>query len=578
MSHYGDDGEKVIQCIVHGLDKAGKPICNVDHARDWALGSSHPLAIKIVEEKHAKGPDGKPVANHLSGIARDVSQSTPAARRLRALPSPVRTGQPARSPRPQYGAEAEARSPAARYSPVRGGGVASWDAMSADDRWALTSGPDRNIAVQRAVENEAEEQSKLRQLVAEKNAFVNAQSYTLAAAIAKQVAAQQAAVDDARARREKAQAGAVENAWCKKFVAAEIARLGGEEQAATARGDFGAAADAQRQGAALRAMATESAVVAHAKAAQAQWRLAHPVASAREDPALERAEWDAEVRAQEKKREKDSASGLPGSVDHSRVHGAPDEAEAAQRLLGEACAAGNLVGVRRACARGANPNARSFKESGALHRAGFCTAVFVAARHGRVHVLRFLLAATGADADKDDGGSTGMAAPSNSGKASPCWAACFRRRHDCVRVLLSLGAAPDHCTYAGGAYACSCPADVPRVRALNAAAADASSDGGGSKASRAEAAAARREENAWRRDKAARRTIARNEGEQRQRAEEARAEAAAEKEAAHAAFVRERRQERVLSDRRVRMGKEDTNARAPPKPVMVVEEEEKGKK
>ncbi len=75
MSHYGDDGEKVIHCIVHGLDKAGKSICNVDHARDWALGSSHPLAIKIGEEK----------AVHASGTARDVSQSTPAARRLRAL-------------------------------------------------------------------------------------------------------------------------------------------------------------------------------------------------------------------------------------------------------------------------------------------------------------------------------------------------------------------------------------------------------------------------------------------------------------------------------------------------------------
>ena len=53
---------------------------------------------------------------------------------------------------------------------------------------------------------------------------------------------------------------------------------------------------------------------------------------------------------------------------------------------------------------------------------------------------------------------------SSSGKSMPCFWTCYRRHHDCARVLLALGATPDHSTEMGSwnAYKCTCPRDIAR--------------------------------------------------------------------------------------------------------------------
>ena len=84
------------------------------------------------------------------------------------------------------------------------------------------------------------------------------------------------------------------------------------------------------------------------------------------------------------------------------------------------------------------------------------TAVHVAARNGNVRELRFLLAAAGADPNIDGGSNSG----SSSGKRTPCYGACSRHHHDCVRVLLALGATPDHSTRTGDGLKCTCPGDI----------------------------------------------------------------------------------------------------------------------
>ena len=176
---------------------------------------------------------------------------------------------------------------------------------------------------------------------------------------------------------------------------------------------------------------------AAAKAAKDQWRHDNPVASAREDPAAERAEWAAEKRAL-------AAAGAGA--------GAALDRRAAQALLGTASAAGDVAGVRRALVHGADPNQKAFSAAGRM--GGEDTAVLVAA-DGKLHVLRFLLAAAGADPNID-AGSNGY---SSSGKKTPCYTACFTHHHDCVRVLLALGAAPDHSTYTYDDK-CTCPGDI----------------------------------------------------------------------------------------------------------------------
>ena len=84
------------------------------------------------------------------------------------------------------------------------------------------------------------------------------------------------------------------------------------------------------------------------------------------------------------------------------------------------------------------------------------TAVSLAADRNNVRELRFLLAAAGADPNNDIGSSS----HSSSGKWTPCFEACFKHRHDCVRVLLALGATPDHSTSTSEFYKCTCPGDI----------------------------------------------------------------------------------------------------------------------
>ena len=112
-----------------------------------------------------------------------------------------------------------------------------------------------------------------------------------------------------------------------------------------------------------------------------------------------------------------------------------------------------MAGVRRALAHGADPNQKAFKWGDGT-MGGKSTAVSVAARYGKLHVLRFLLAAAGADPNSNAGSWGG----SSSGMSTPCHIACLSHHHDCVRVLLALGAAPDHGT--GGI--CTCPGDIAR--------------------------------------------------------------------------------------------------------------------
>ena len=112
--------------------------------------------------------------------------------------------------------------------------------------------------------------------------------------------------------------------------------------------------------------------------------------------------------------------------------------DAAQALLGKACYEGDLGAVKRAVAAGADPNKRAHKyDTGAM--GGTDTAVIVAARKGKLRVLRFLLAAAGADPNI----YAGRTSWSSSGKFTPCYAACCYHHHDCVHVLLALSAAPD---------------------------------------------------------------------------------------------------------------------------------------
>ena len=105
-------------------------------------------------------------------------------------------------------------------------------------------------------------------------------------------------------------------------------------------------------------------------------------------------------------------------------------------------------------AAGADPNQRAHMSDGTM--GGGYTAVAVAAMTGHVRELGFLLAAAGADPNIDNGPSYRGA---SSGRHTPCYEACRRHRHDCVRVLLALGATPDHSTWTDEGK-CTCPGDI----------------------------------------------------------------------------------------------------------------------
>ena len=154
---------------------------------------------------------------------------------------------------------------------------------------------------------------------------------------------------------------------------------------------------------------------------------------------------------------------------------------AAQALLGKACWEGDLGAVKRAVAAGADPNAQVYNE-GKMNGTATYTAAATAAYKGNVRELRFLLVVTGADPNLDTGKAPpkrdeltakdynyGDGRSSSSGKDTPCFQACRRHRHKCVRVLLALGATPDHSRETGywnvskGVEAvCTCPCDIER--------------------------------------------------------------------------------------------------------------------
>ena len=122
-----------------------------------------------------------------------------------------------------------------------------------------------------------------------------------------------------------------------------------------------------------------------------------------------------------------------------------------QKILWNASKSGDLAGVQRALAHGADKDA---KEDGKY------TAVYWAARNNRLAVLRFLLCAAQADPNIDAGSSDG---DSSSGRDTPCFAACERHHHDAVRVLIAMGATPDHSTWTINSRGkCTCPHNIAR--------------------------------------------------------------------------------------------------------------------
>lgn len=81
------------------------------------------------------------------------------------------------------------------------------------------------------------------------------------------------------------------------------------------------------------------------------------------------------------------------------------------------------------------------------------TAVGLAVDRNNLSILRFLLAAAGADPNIDAGDED-----ESSSKDTPCYRACRYNNHDCVRVLLALGATPAH-----EKYGCRCPGDIAKT-------------------------------------------------------------------------------------------------------------------
>ena len=128
------------------------------------------------------------------------------------------------------------------------------------------------------------------------------------------------------------------------------------------------------------------------------------------------------------------------------------EVSAAQKLLGETVMADDPAACRRAGASGADLEGKVYYNDGSM--GGSYTAVYLGARPNKLRVLRFLVAAARADPNADVGRSCWG---SSSGRATPCAAACLNHHFDAVRILVALGAQPDHYT-----YDCKCPRDIPQ--------------------------------------------------------------------------------------------------------------------
>ena len=139
---------------------------------------------------------------------------------------------------------------------------------------------------------------------------------------------------------------------------------------------------------------------------------------------------------------------------------ATTEAEA-QELLGTTSAAGNVEGMQRAEAAGADVRAAVYSAySGSM--CGTCTAAFVAARHNHGGGLRFLVGACGVDPNAECNTVTG---------STPLDIACDNGRTDAATVLLALGADPTVADKRGWTpcmYAAYHSGSVPCLRALAA--------------------------------------------------------------------------------------------------------------
>ena len=146
----------------------------------------------------------------------------------------------------------------------------------------------------------------------------------------------------------------------------------------------------------------------------------------------------------------------------------------AQKLLGEACAAGDLDAVKRAVASGADAEAFVYDDldckyinpehvNGTLYTAVHVAADAAARAANGLRVLRFVVAAAGADPNVSY-----HRANSDSGQCTPCYLACRSHNHDAVRILIALGALPDHSRHNGRGddypygkdRKCTCPADI----------------------------------------------------------------------------------------------------------------------
>ena len=135
------------------------------------------------------------------------------------------------------------------------------------------------------------------------------------------------------------------------------------------------------------------------------------------------------------------------------------EAEA-QELLGTTTAAGNVEGMQRAEAAGADVRAAVYDSYGSM--GGPYTAAYVAAYHTNGGGLRFLVGAGGADPNA--AGATG------SGR-TPLIIACRDGHTDAATVLLALGADPTVACKNGYTPCMSAAGDsgsVPCLRALAA--------------------------------------------------------------------------------------------------------------
>ena len=132
----------------------------------------------------------------------------------------------------------------------------------------------------------------------------------------------------------------------------------------------------------------------------------------------------------------------------------------AQELLGTTSKAGNVEGMQRAEAAGADVRAAVYKCDGSM--GGYCTAAYVAAYYNHGGGLRFLVGACGVDPNAVGDTCYGR---------TPLRTACRNGHTDAATVLLALGADPTVASkdgYTPCMYAAWQSGSVPCLRALAA--------------------------------------------------------------------------------------------------------------